>query len=136
MSRPEAYAFIKAHGLEFEVKKAYGKNYTQVKTDDLNTIISKFYAAVEEEHSKCSCPSSTHESTKCPSSTPEKFKAQDIMSALDKLVNILHEQGFINHAQFDYINGNTSTLEESEEDDSSVYSNNEIAEMQRQLGLM
>jgi hypothetical protein len=135
MSRPEAYAFIKAHGLEFEVKKAYGKNYTQVKTDDLNKIIGKFSVAIED-HVGCSCPSSVHEDTECSPSTSEKPKVQDKMSAFNKLVYILHVEGFINQAQFDYINGKTSELEGSEEGDSSVYSNNEIVEMQRQLGLM
>ena len=40
MTRPEAYALIKKYGLQNEVKDKYGRNFTQVGTDDLANVIN------------------------------------------------------------------------------------------------
>ena len=39
-SRMECYALIKERGLADAVKQKYGKNFTQVKTDDLNNMLN------------------------------------------------------------------------------------------------
>ena len=41
MDRKEIYAEVKKLGLADEVKKKFGKNYTQVGNDDLMSVISK-----------------------------------------------------------------------------------------------
>lgn len=39
MSRQECYAYLKEHNLGEDIKAKYGRNYTQVPTDDLNDFI-------------------------------------------------------------------------------------------------
>lgn len=41
MSRQEAYAAIKYHNLQDEVKKVFGRNFTQVATEALETFLAK-----------------------------------------------------------------------------------------------
>lgn len=41
MSRQEAYAAIKEHNLQDEIKKVFGRNFTQVATEALETFLAK-----------------------------------------------------------------------------------------------
>ena len=41
MSRQEAYAAIKEHNLQDEIKEVFGRNFTQVATDALETFLAK-----------------------------------------------------------------------------------------------
>ena len=41
MSRQEAYAAIKKHNLQDEIKEVFGRNFTQVATDALETFLAK-----------------------------------------------------------------------------------------------
>lgn len=49
MERSEIYAKIKELGLQEEVKKTYGKNYTQVGNSDLEKVIWN-YDATQADH--------------------------------------------------------------------------------------
>lgn len=48
MSRQECYAYLKEHNLGEDIKAKYGRNYTQVPTDDLNNFIDNLNSKKEE----------------------------------------------------------------------------------------
>lgn len=48
MSRQECYAYLKEHNLGEDIKAKYGRNYTQVPTDDLNNFIDSLCGEKEE----------------------------------------------------------------------------------------
>ena len=52
MKRSEAYSKIKELGLQKEIEKAYGRNFTQVATSLLEEAINKFLASTKKEEKK------------------------------------------------------------------------------------
>ena len=48
MSRQECYAYLKENNLGEDIKAKYGRNYTQVPTDDLNNFIDSLGGEKEE----------------------------------------------------------------------------------------
>ena len=52
MKRSEAYSKIKELGLQKEIEKAYGRNFTQVATSLLEEAINKFLAGTKKEEKK------------------------------------------------------------------------------------
>lgn len=52
MKRSEAYSKVKELGLQKEIEKAYGRNFTQVSTSLLEEAINKFLAGTKKEEKK------------------------------------------------------------------------------------
>ena len=52
MKRSEAYSKVKELGLQKEIEKAYGRNFTQVATSSLEEAINKFLAGTKKEEKK------------------------------------------------------------------------------------
>ena len=52
MKRSEAYSKVKELGLQKEIEKAYGRNFTQVLTSLLEEAINKFLAGTKKEEKK------------------------------------------------------------------------------------
>ena len=52
MKRSEAYSKVKELGLQKEIEKAYGRNFTQVSTSLLEEAINKFSASTKKEEKK------------------------------------------------------------------------------------
>lgn len=52
MKRSEAYSKVKELGLQKEIEKAYGRNFTQVSTSLLEEAINKFLAGTKNEEKK------------------------------------------------------------------------------------
>ena len=52
MKRSEAYSKVKELGLQKEIEKAYGRNFTQVATSLLEEAINKFLASTKKEEKK------------------------------------------------------------------------------------
>lgn len=58
-TRKECYEYIKAHGLGEEIKRKYGRNFTQVSTDSLNSFIASSSHESSSAHESSATPVST-----------------------------------------------------------------------------
>ena len=135
MSRADAYAAIKARGLQGECVKRFGKNFTMCKTTDLITLIyeksaskpvptaptkgKKVAEAKEEKVKKCTC---TNEGV--------DTKAR---AALSRLVTILADNGTLEYCEAeeikDILSVKGATSEDYKPSSASSYSDDEIDKM-------
>lgn len=120
MSRAEAYAAIKAKGLQAECQKRFGKNFTLCKTSDLVSLV------VSKTASKPAAPSTPAPIAECVDTQAR--------AALAKLVEILEDNETIyeDEAQdvLDLFSGATVS-KNCRPDSGSPYSDNEIDAMFR-----
>lgn len=106
MSRQEVYDIIRAsQDLQNKVKDLYGRNFTQVSTDNLVHIII-------EAQVPCVCGG-------CPPTEVEE------MSQVELLATFLLENGCITHCQYDMVLG----VEDTQVEEQSPYSNEELEDM-------
>lgn len=106
MSRQEVYDIIRAsQDLQNKVKDLYGRNFTQVSTDNLVHIII-------EAQLPCGCD-------ECPTTDVEE------MSQVELLATFLLENGCITHCQYDTVLG----IEDTQVEEQSPYSNEELKDM-------
>lgn len=82
MKRSEIYVLIKQYGLEDEVKKEYGVNYTNVYSEGLEKMIARHLETKEEKDAPKECCNDT------------KFQ---------KLVEVLLKKRILLRSEFDYI---------------------------------
>ena len=82
MERKVAYAKIKELGLQEEVKKQFGDNYTRVPTDKLEAVIS--------QHSSGAVPNSAP--AKLNEKADEKKLSESFYSLKNFLVYLLYQQ--------------------------------------------
>ena len=135
MSRADAYAAIKAKGLQGECVKRFGKNFTMCKTVDLITLVyeksaskpvpaaptkgKKVAEAKEEKAKECAC---TNEGV--------DTKAR---AALHRLVTILTDNCILEDCEAEEIKGILSvkgaTSEDYKPSSASSYSDDEIDKM-------
>lgn len=123
LSRAEAYAAIKAMGLQAECQKRFGKNFTMCKTSDLVSLV------VSKTVSKPATPK--------PAPVAECVDTQ-VRAALTALVNALYDKDTIGddtrEEVLDILGGEAVAPTVSENyrpDSSSPYSDNEIDAMFR-----
>lgn len=107
--RLDLYKEIKDHNLQDEVKEAFGKNYTQVKTDELEQFLSEFHLE-EDETEKDVC-------TPAPCSCTE----DPICKALIELAEDLYKHNCITYSTYNTV----MSLDKSK----SPYSDKELNEM-------
>lgn len=106
MSRQEVYEVIRAsQDLQNKVKDLYGRNFTQVSTDNLVHIII-------EAQLPCEC-------CECPTTEVKE------MSQVELLASFLLENGCITHCQYDMVLG----IEDTQVEEQSPYSNEELEGM-------
>ena len=106
MSRQEAYARLNERPeLKDVVKDTFGRNFTQVSTDNLVHIII-------EAQLPCGCD-------ECPTTEVEE------MSQVELLATFLLENGCITHCQYDMVLG----IEDTQVEEQSPYSNEELEDM-------
>ena len=106
MSRQEAYARLNERPeLKDVVKDTFGRNFTQVSTDNLVHIII-------EAQLPCGCD-------ECPTTEVEE------MSQVELLASFLLENGCITHCQYDMVLG----IEDTQVEEQSPYSNEELEDM-------
>lgn len=130
MSRAEAYATIKAKGLQGACVNKYGKNFTQCSTANLISLI-------EESTEKTETPDKEEASTP-ETATPTTSKCEDAeaRAAISKLVEILENNGTIEDYEkeevLNILGGKVevaSTTEEYKLKSASPYSDDEIDDM-------
>lgn len=106
MTRQEAYARLNERPeLKDVVKDTFGRNFTQVSTDNLVHIII-------EAQLPCGCD-------ECPTTDVEE------MSQVELLASFLLENGCITHCQYDMVLG----IEDTQVEEQSPYSNEELEDM-------
>lgn len=106
MSRQEVYDIIRAsQDLQNKVKDLYGRNFTQVSTDNLVHIIIGAQLP-------CGC-------CECPTTEVEE------MSQVELLATFLLENDCITHCQYDMVLG----IEDTQVEEQSPYSNEELKDM-------
>lgn len=106
MTRQEAYAHLNERPeLKDVVKDTFGRNFTQVSTDNLVHIII-------EAQLPCGCD-------ECPTTDVEE------MSQVELLASFLLENGCITHCQYDMVLG----IEDTQVEEQSPYSNEELEDM-------
>lgn len=113
MDRMEAYAAIKAEGLENKVKEVYGKNFTIVSTEDLVKLIEE-YKTTDTKCEDCD----KNENNTCPCEV-----------YLRRLVNILYDNDTLYSEDVDEIFAEITEEPVKEEFKSSVYSADELDEL-------
>ena len=109
MKRSEAYSKVKELGLQKEIEKAYGRNFTQVSTSLLEEAINKFLAGTKKEEKKKKEKEETKEEVTAkvtkpvvtaPSCTSMKGS---IESRFAKLIEILTKKRILLHSELSYI---------------------------------
>lgn len=109
IDRKEVYAVIKAQNLEEDVKKAFGRNFTQVSTENLANFINN--------HRNNNVASCDH--------LDPKYVTK---GAFTKLLNILVDNACIDHYEMNNILNDTATTKNCE-NIKSVYSEDELEEL-------
>lgn len=94
MDRKEAYEYIKKNNLQDVVKSKYGRNYTQVPTNDLIKVIDD--SMKKNEVSKCCEPSPNKDSKKAVSNVDSEIiaKIKEVIEELyedDELTDYAYE---------------------------------------------
>lgn len=117
MSRTEAYEVIKDKKLQAKCIDKYGKNFTVCKTSELIALIE------ENSPRGCECPKKQVEEVK-------EFVDTNARDAIHELVGILCENDYISCKEANDIN---SILRKEDSDNSSPYSDEEIADMMAEI---
>lgn len=94
MNRKELYDKVKVFGLGDEIKKKFGKNFTQVSNADLEAVINAKAGA-----KKPAAPKTTN------TAKVEKPKADKINKTIVKLVSTLHFKKYLTTQEVDEILG-------------------------------
>lgn len=125
MSRAEAYEVIKDKKLQARCIDKYGKNFTVCKTSELIALI--------EENCKRECcknPDCVKPVEVAPVEEVREFVDTNARDAIHELVNILCENDYISCREANTIN---SILRKEDFDNSSPYSDEEIADMMAEM---
>ena len=109
MKRSEAYSKIKELGLQKEIEKAYGRNFTQVATSSLEEAINKFLAGTKKEEKKKKEKEETKEEVTAKVTKPvvtapscDSMKGS-IESKFSKLIEILTKKRILLRSELSYI---------------------------------
>lgn len=117
MSRTEAYEVIKNKKLQARCIDKYGKNFTVCKTSELIALIE------ENSPRGCECSKKQAEEVK-------EFVDTNARDAIHKLVHILWESDYLTCGEANAIN---SILRKEDSNNSSPYSDEEIADMMAEM---
>ena len=101
MKRSEAYSKVKELGLQKEIEKAYGRNFTQVSTSLLEEVINKFLAGTKKEEKKEEVTAKVTEPVVTAPSC-DSMKGS-IESKFSKLIEILTKKRILLRSELSYI---------------------------------
>lgn len=142
MSRPQLYDYIKKNGLQDEVKKKYGKNFTMCKTDDLQSIVNTYMKKNENTNHVETTPV-TKEEPKAEVKVETTVDVAphnkgNIYKAIEKIVEILYQNDIIEYTEdkdeiLNILYGNSESNSIVKDNMSSPYSDAEIARMMRDM---
>ena len=105
-----------------KIKEAFGKNYTQVSTDNLVDFINNSECSSVKEETK--------EPSKSSDDTDVKKDLENVHTAINTLVGILAEEGYITRGEESQINLILSAKNNSAKSElKTPYSSEEINEM-------
>lgn len=109
MKRSEAYSKVKELGLQKEIEKAYGRNFTQVSTSLLEEAINKFLAGTKKEEKKEKKKEEKKEEVTAKVTEPvvtapssDSMKGS-IESKFSKLIEILTKKRILLRSELSYI---------------------------------
>lgn len=109
MKRSEAYSKVKELGLQKEIEKAYGRNFTQVSTSLLEEAINKFLAGTKKEEKKKKEKEGKKEEVTAKVTEPvvtapscDSMKGS-IESKFSKLIEILTKKRILLRSELSYI---------------------------------
>ena len=109
MKRSEAYSKVKELGLQKEIEKAYGRNFTQVSTSLLEEAINKFLAGTKKEEKKKKEKEEKKEEVTAKVTEPvvtapscDSMKGS-IESKFSKLIEILTKKRILLRSELSYI---------------------------------
>ncbi len=109
MKRSEAYNKIRELGLQKEIEKAYGRNFTQVSTSLLEEAINKFLAGTKKEEKKEKKKEEKKEEVTVKATEPvvttpssDSMKGS-IESKFSKLIEILTKKRILLRSELSYI---------------------------------
>lgn len=109
MKRSEAYSKVKELGLQKEIEKAYGRNFTQVATSLLEEAINKFLAGTKKEEKKKKEKEEKKEEVAVKVTEPVTTTPSDdsmkgsIESKFAKLIEILTKKRILLRSELSYI---------------------------------
>lgn len=83
MTRKEAYEKVKEYELQSHIYDIYGKNYTQVRTEDLEREIMSLESEKEQEETKCDQPNEKE----------VNITLEGIAKAFNNLLDVLDDEG-------------------------------------------
>lgn len=134
MSRADAYAAIKANGLQEECVKRFGKNFTMCKTADLIALVNEKSAPVKELAKEEEVAETKKEEAKEQAGTAECVDTK-ARAALSRLLTILTDNGTLEDDEAEEIEDilggkvEVAASEDYKPSSASPYSDDEIDRM-------
>lgn len=92
MTRQEVYSQIRRHNLQEEIKKTFGKNFTQCTTVLLVDFVNK--ATAPKKKKTCNCTAST---------LTEKSKQKTVEAVVGDLISVLCDKRILLNSEVDKI---------------------------------
>ena len=132
MSRADAYAAIKAKGLQEECVKRFGKNFTMCKTADLVALVNEKSASKPAPSTPAKKESAEKASAKKQANTAECVDTK-ARAALSRLLTILTDNDVLDDDEAeeieDILDDKATTFDDCKPSSESSYSDDEIDRM-------
>lgn len=137
MSRTEAYNAIKSMGLQSACVKKFGKNFTMCKTADLIALVQDSGALKPAPKAEAKAETKNEERVEVPASNGGEYVDIVARAAINKLVEILEDNGTIEDCEKEEVLGilggevavSAAPSEEYKPKSASPYSDDEIDDM-------
>ena len=143
MSRTEAYNAIKSMGLQSACVKKFGKNFTMCKTADLIALVQDSGALKPAPKAEAKAETKNEERVEVPASNGGEYVDIVARAAINKLVEILEDNGTIEDCEKEEVLGilggkvavSAEPSEEYKPKSASPYSDDEIDSMFTGMGV-
>ena len=143
MSRTEAYNAIKSIGLQSACVKKFGKNFTMCKTADLIALVRDSGALKPAPKAEAKAETKNEERVEVPASNGGEYVDIAARAAINKLVEILEDNGTIEDCEKEEVLGilggkvavSAEPSEEYKPKSASPYSDDEIDSMFTGMGV-
>lgn len=142
MSRTEAYNAIKSMGLQSACVKKFGKNFTMCKTADLIALVQDSGALKPAPKAEAKAETKNEERVEVPASNGGEYVDIVARAAINKLVEILEDNGTIEDCEKEEVLGilggevtvSAASSEKYKPKSASPYSDDEIDDMFAGMG--
>ena len=143
MSRTEAYNAIKSMGLQSACVKKFGKNFTMCKTADLIALVQDSGALKPAPKAEAKAETKNEERVEVPASNGGEYVDIVARAAINKLVEILEDNGTIEDCEKEEVLGilggevtvSAASSEKYKPKSASPYSDDEIDSMFTGMGV-